>query len=473
MLINSTRFPTQFWAAHSAQNLAIIWEKGTSDYLNHLPSNITWHSLNQLISQAIFVLQQQGATPHSLIAYCGSHRLIGLLTYCASLALGAKILMLNPAQTASQRQAVLDDNGVDLIINDADFAKFSAKTTACNAFFPTIDFEKPATLTLTSGSSGKPKAVVHSIAAHLYSAEGVCELMAFEQSNTWLLSLPLFHVSGQGIIWRWLFKGATLYIYEDKSDFFLSAQKASHLSLVPTQLQRYLSQLDSVVSQKCLLGGSMLPAELIAQAQQSGMTTFSGYGMTEMASTICAIENDLNSVGFPLKHRELKLENGEIWVKGKSLGLGYWQKNGEIRPLVNEQGWFATNDRGEWNSKKQLVIKGRLDNMFISGGENIQPEEIEQLIFRSELVKQVFVLPVNDREFGQRPVAVLAFKQTEAKHNINQLKNWLSDKLEKFKQPIAYYLLDIEQYQQQGAIKISRTQLQQDLNNNLLKEIYV
>ncbi|STY61233.1 2-succinylbenzoate--CoA ligase [Mannheimia haemolytica] len=73
---------------------------------------------------------------------------------------------------------------------------------------------------------------------------------------------------------------------------------------------------------------------MIAQAQQSGMTTFSGYGMTEMASTICAVENDLNSVGFPLKHRELKLENGEIWVKGKSLGLGYWQKNGQIRPLV-------------------------------------------------------------------------------------------------------------------------------------------
>ncbi len=157
--------------------------------------------------------------------------------------------------------------------------------------------------------------------------------MAFEQPNSWLLSLPLFHVSGQGIIWRWLFKGATLYVHEDKSDFFLSAQKVSHLSLVPTQLQRYLNQLDSMVSQKCLLGGSMLPAELIAQAQQSGMTTFSGYGMTEMASTICAVENDLNSVGFPLKHRELKLENGEIWVKGKSLGLGYWQKMGKFDRL--------------------------------------------------------------------------------------------------------------------------------------------
>lgn len=99
----------------------------------------------------------------------------------------------------------------------------------------------------------------------------------------------------------------TLYVHEDKSDFFLSAQKVSHLSLVPTQLQRYLNQLDSMVSQKCLLGGSMLPAELIAQAQQSGMTTFSGYGMTEMASTICAVENDLNSVGFSVKTSGTKI----------------------------------------------------------------------------------------------------------------------------------------------------------------------
>lgn len=67
--------------------------------------------------------------------------------------------------------------------------------------------------------------MVHSIAAHLYSAEGVCELMAFEQPNSWLLSLPLFHVSGQGIIWRWLFKGATLYVHEGKSDFFFQHKK--------------------------------------------------------------------------------------------------------------------------------------------------------------------------------------------------------------------------------------------------------
>ncbi|MEG9530841.1 o-succinylbenzoate--CoA ligase [Mannheimia indoligenes] len=476
MVLHSSLFPTQFWAENTAQDLAVIREKGKNDYFPHLPAQLSWAEFQYLLQQVCSILKTQNVTTECLVAYCGVNRFCGLLTYCATLSLGAKILMLNPAQTQPQQQAILEETSVDVFITDDTFANFPAKTTACSPL-PHLDFEQPATLTLTSGSTGMPKAVVHSISAHLYSAEGVGELMEFEKTHSWLLSLPLFHVSGQGIVWRWLLKGATLYVNESKDAFFNLLKQVSHASLVPTQLQRYLAQLDYPVSQKCLLGGTAIPSELVAQAQQKGITTFSGYGMTEMASTICAVENELDNVGFPLKYREVKLENGEVWVRGKPLALGYWQKshckkNSKIRPLVNEQGWFATKDRGEWNSKKQLVIKGRLDNMFISGGENIQPEEIEQIIFRSNLVEQVFVLPIDDNEFGQRPIAIVQFKQPNLEQEVNKLKIWVSDKLEKFKQPVAYYLLDIEQYQMQGAIKISRKQLQQDIQNKRIKEIY-
>lgn len=462
-------FPSYHWAETSAQDIAIVWQKDTDDF-PFLSSQISWAEFQMLLGQAIQQFQQKGICRGDLVAYCGSHRLCGVISYCAILAMGAKILMLNPAQTEVQRQTILQDNGVDYLISDQDFANFSAKITACYPF-PMLNFEQAATLTLTSGSTGKPKAVVHAISAHLANAEGVCELMEFEKSHSWLLTLPLFHVSGQGIIWRWLLKGATLYIDENKATFFDTLRQVTHSSLVPTQLQRYLNGLNAPVSQCCLLGGTAIPSELIKNAQQYGITTFSGYGMTEMASTICATKNALDSAGVPLKHRDIKLDKGEIWVRGKPLALGYWQKNGSIQPLVNQEGWFQTKDRGEWNHHKQLIIKGRLDNMFISGGENIQPEEIERVIFQSNLVEQVFILPRADAEFGQRPVAIVQFRTANFTENLNCLKNWLSDKLEKFKQPIDYFPLDVEKYQKQGTIKISRSQLQQDLNN-VTKVVY-
>lgn len=473
MTTNFSFFPTYHWAVNAAQKIAIVWEKDKSDYFSTLSEQLTWHEFHQLLQQIAHLFYQKGITSQSVVAYSGTHRLCGLLTYCTTIAIGAKILMLNSAQPNKQQQAILEDAGADFLIQDNLFTNFSPKKTACHAL-AMLDLSQPATLTLTSGSTGKPKAVVHTITAHLASAEGVCELMDFQQHHSWLLTLPLFHVSGQGIIWRWLLKGATLYINQEKNSFFEWLKKASHSSLVPTQLQRYLIQLTTTsISQKCLLGGTNIPTDLIKHAQQYGITTFSSYGMTEMASTICAVENELDNVGLPLKYREIRLEQDEIWVRGKSLALGYWQKNREIQPLLNTQGWFQTKDRGEWNSKNQLVIKGRLDNMFISGGENIQPEEIEQIIFQSQQVQYVFILPVLNKEFGQRPIAMLQFKKNDFEAEMNKLKIWLSDKLEKFKQPIAYYPLDVEKYQTSGNIKISRKQLQQDLNNKIIKEIHV
>lgn len=461
-------FPSTYWAEchqpHSAQGVAIVWEKGSSPFFPFLSRQISWQQFDQLLKQTIASFLEIGVKPRQILVYSGSNRLCGLLSYCATIAMGARILMLNPAMKANQQETLLAENGITVLVSDHHFANFCADSTACHTSL-NADFEQIASLTLTSGSSGSPKMVAHSMRNHLENAQGVCELLDFQSQHSWLLGLPLFHVSGQGIVWRWLLKGATLVINEDKADFYDCLAQVTHASLVPTQLQRYLEQLSQTVSQKCLLGGSAIPAELVAKAQQFGMTPFSGYGMTEMASTICAVENVLDSVGKPLAGREVQIVNDEIWVRGAGLALGYLQKNGEIRPLVNEEGWLQTKDRGVWNSRGELVVQGRLDNMFISGGENIQPEEIEKRIYQSDLVEQVFILPIADAEFGQRPLAMLKFKQTEAdfQQMCNKLQIWLSDRLEKFKHPVAYRELDVEKYQRQGAIKISRKQLMQDL----------
>lgn len=464
-MVNSSYFLTAYWSKQSvscaSNSTAIVWQKGESSYFPFLAEEISWQQCHHLIEQiASFLSIQPLFLQAKLVAYQGSHRLIGLLCYCAVIASNKKILMLNPALSAAMTEQLCQQNGVEFLITDQIFADFNENLTACE--LPILDISVPATLTLTSGSSGTPKAVVHSIYNHLANAHGVCQLLDFKCEDTWLLSLPLFHVSGQGIVWRWLAQGATLCINEDKADFMTLLAQSSHASLVPTQLQRYLNQKELVdkrlKNQKILLGGASIPAELVREATEQGITTFSGYGMTEMASTICAVQDEVGNVGKPLEEREVQIVDNEIWVKGQCLALGYWQKSGEIQSLTNEEGWLQTKDLGYWNEKGHLIVKGRLDNMFISGGENIQPEEVEKVLFRSGLVKQVFVVPITDIEFGERPVAMVEFLEPFSAQAVENLRNFARLHLEKFKQPIHYLSLDAE-YFQQGGIKISRKQL--------------
>ena len=320
------------------------------------------------------------------------------------------------------------------------------------------NFTKTATMTLTSGSTGLPKAVVHNVSAHLANAEGVCALMNFGKDQSWLLSLPLYHVSGQGIVWRWLYAGATLVL--PKEDFYQSIGEVSHVSLVPTQLQRWFDYLTEhpqpVQTQAVLLGGAQIPVKLTQMLSELDIRSYSGYGMTEMASTVFAKRSDGKiGVGQPLLGREFKLVNEEVWLKGAGLAMGYWRE-GHIVPLTNAEGWFQTKDKAQWLDD-ELVIQGRLDNMFISGGENIQPEEIEKVIAQSDLVKQVFVLPQHDEEFGHRPVAIVEFHTSFNESAVESLNVFLQGRLERFKQPVAYY--ELPQDLIQGAIKISRKAL--------------
>lgn len=457
-------FPTAHWAERFALQTAVHWKRAeslteNSALFSSIPSHISWQQLHHLLQQLATQLAPE--YQNRTFAYVGSHRLAGLLCYLTVIAMGGRILMLNPAFTEPQQQALLDELAVDYLIHDHHFAKFSEKLTGCK--LAEWQPEQPATLTLTSGSSGNPKAVVHNVQQHLQNAEGVCHALGFCAQHSWLLSLPLFHVSGQGIVWRWLLQGAVLNVNEDKADFYTVLAESSHASLVATQLQRYLNSADFANrpdAQTILLGGSHIPSDLNQQAKQQGLKTYIGYGMTEMASTICAEQESNDTVGKPLLGREVKIEHDEIFVKGSCLALGYWQK-GRLLPFATRNAWFPTKDKGCWTAEGKLQVLGRLDNMFISGGENIQPEQIEQILYRSNLLKNVIVLPKADDEFGFRPVAFVEFLGEFNPQAVELLQNFAKSTLERFKQPIAYIEID-GQFKQSG-IKISRQQLHKHL----------
>lgn len=437
----------------------------------------TWHQLLEKTQQISTYLQHLGVKSQNGVALCGKNSLELVLFYLAAIQIGARVLMINPMFPLEKRIALCQAYNADFFFT-TDQAESVVEQQKCGEIFkcfftfsdaikqaeeidPFGDFPvnltQPATMTLTSGSTGLPKAVVHNVQAHLANAQGVCDLMQFGAADSWLLSLPLYHVSGQGIVWRWLTTGATLVL--PCEDFYAAVNQVTHVSLVPTQVQRWLQYLQEKNTTRqtraVLLGGAHIPLALTQSLHRLGVKSYSGYGMTEMASTVFAKQSDeKNGVGQPLAGREYCLHNEEIWLRGAGLALGYWQQ-GRIVSLLNEQGWFATKDKGVWHDG-ELVISGRIDNMFISGGENIQPEEIEKLILQSDLVKQVFVLPVTDPEFGQRPVAIVEWREP-TKSAVENLNGFLQGRLERFKQPVAYYELPLNL--SDGAIKVSRKTL--------------
>jgi O-succinylbenzoic acid--CoA ligase len=316
-------------------------------------------------------------------------------------------------------------------------------------------------LTLTSGSSGLPKAAAHSYAGHLASADGVLQLLEFQPQDSWLLSLPLFHVSGQGIIWRWLAVGAQLVVRE-MQPLADALAGCTHASLVPTQLWRLLSEpMAKHALKEVLLGGAMIPVSLTQQAEAVGIHCWCGYGLTELASTVCAKRADeLPGVGAPLPGREIRLVDQEVWIRSTSLALGYWLR-GELVPITDDQGWFHTRDRGEME-QGELRIIGRLDNLFFSGGEGVQPEDVERVFAAHPQVLQVFIVPIDDAEFGQRPVAVV---ELEGELTLEGLMLWAQDRLANFQRPIAALALPDEL--KNGGIKISRRRLQQWASSQL------
>jgi O-succinylbenzoic acid--CoA ligase len=317
-----------------------------------------------------------------------------------------------------------------------------------------------ATLTFTSGSTGLPKAVAHSANNHLYSAAGLLSTMAFDSCDSWLLSLPVFHVSGLAIVWRWLLTGATM-VMPTEDGLLNDLCGVTHASLVPTQLQRILDSGDisRLALKRVLLGGAVIPTELTNAAKENGIECWLGYGMTEMASTVTAkLADGQPGVGNVLHYRELRIEKGEVLVRGECLALGYYRSSG-IMNITNEEGWYQSNDLGHVIGA-ELHIQGRSDNMFISGGENIHPEKIELALLAHDAIEQVIVIDVADDEFGQRPVAVIKMTQPVSH---DELHTFLKETLTPFECPVRYetmpeHLLGI-------GLKISRPQVKEWVNS--------
>jgi O-succinylbenzoic acid--CoA ligase len=389
---------------------------------------VSFGAYDQHVTSATVQLREVGIAAGDVIVLIVEDGLACATVLHALIRLGAIVLPLNPRLPEDMRNAVIADTGCNYVVADkpvhvADIPFLAVETLLSDdqdapVDAAAVDPHAPAILVLTSGSSGPPKAAALSLGNLLENARRSNANIPLVPGDRWILSLPLFHVSGLGVLFRCLEAGATVVVPEpgEALDAAITRAGVTLVSLVPTQLHRMLEtatgrqalqQLKAI-----LLGGSAVPRALVERACDLGLPLHTTYGMTEMASQIATTpplnaSDDPFNCCKPLAPDTVRIDGkGRILVRGATLFKGYFSRGQLNLPL--EDGWFVTGDLGHFDDHGNLHVSGRADSMFIVGGENAQPEEIERVIINAPGVVQVRVVPVPDDEYGTVPVAFVA-----------------------------------------------------------------
>jgi O-succinylbenzoic acid--CoA ligase len=282
----------------------------------------------------------------------------------------------------------------------------------------------PSTILIpTGGSSGGVKFAIHRWESLAASCEGLSAFIGPGPLNSCCV-LPLFHVSGLMQLMRSFISGGRIAFpkFQDlQSGDFPDFEKGTLcLSLVPTQLQRLMSQqriANQLMSARAIfIGGAPLPAAEAARARALKLPLVLSYGMTETASMVTALCPDEflagnTTVGRPLRHADVEVMGagdlvcaagtpGRIRIRARSLFQGY---HGQSH-ILGAAG-YLTDDEGYFDSQRRLHILGRSDRLIISGGEKIDPQEVEAAIINAGAAEQVLVVGWPDAEWGQKLVA--------------------------------------------------------------------
>ncbi|MWV54613.1 o-succinylbenzoate--CoA ligase [Chlorobium phaeovibrioides] len=423
---------------------------GTAPALITPETALSFQECDTLAGSIAAHLQQKGAVEGAIVAILSPNTVELILCLYALLKAGMVAAPLNhrlPETTLSRMKEALRP---DITLNTEECASLVSAARANPAkMMPSCNGTlSPATIIHTSASTGTAKAVVHTTGSHLANARGANGNIPFGPGCLWLLSLPLFHIGGCAILYRSLISGGAVAIDSAGTaiQHSLTRFPLTHLSLVPTQLYRLLSMEETAVPlqrlKAILLGGAPATACLIENAASRHLPVYLSYGSTEMSSQIATTPSPLTAPGVPplslLSGREAATApDGELLVRGSCLFSGYFH-NGALLPATDSEGWFHTGDIGTIDNEGRLELMGRKDSMFISGGENIHPEEIERALLQVDGILEALVVPVPDSEYGERPAAFIR-SSAPGEPDEKSIREQVRQQVGRLKTPVLFY----------------------------------
>ncbi|MCA9837617.1 MAG: AMP-binding protein [Trueperaceae bacterium] len=310
----------------------------------------------------------------------------------------------------------------------------------------------------TGGTTGLPKGAMQPYRQGFYNAVNTVLSWGLEQSDCTIQSTPCFHASVNAFVVPLFHLGARVVLQESFSPSsylrLVETHRATLLFLVPTMYKMLtdepgFSTSDFSSVRWAISGGAPCPEPVREAFAQKKVAFKQGYGLTEAGVNCFTIaleeaEARPDSVGKPVLYTEACLKDeagstlrqgeiGELCLKGEHIFTGYYQREEATRAVLRD-GWLATGDLARQDEEGFYYIVGRKKDMFISGGENIYPIEIENLLYDHEAVSECSVLGIPDEHWGEVGLACIVLKP-EASTSSEALKSYLSDHLARYKVP--------------------------------------
>jgi o-succinylbenzoate---CoA ligase len=266
-----------------------------------------------------------------------------------------------------------------------------------------------AVVIATSGSTGQPKGVELSAAALLHSARATLDRVRATAGQRWLLCLPATHIAGIQVLIRSLVAGTDPVVNARADADVLAGSGCGHVSIVPTQLRRLLDADPEAAWARgftsVLLGGAAAPAALVGAARAAGVPVITTYGMSETCGG-CVYD------GLPLDGITVTTSDGDgggdgrIRISGPVLFSGY-RGRPDLTAAAMDGAWFVTSDLGLIGADGRLAVRGRADDVIITGGEKVVAGEVAALLETCPGVREAAVVGRPDAEWGERVTAVI------------------------------------------------------------------
>ena len=335
---------------------------------------------------------------------------------------------------------------------------------ADDTFDWTFEDRDIAVIMNTSATTGQFKSVPlrwGQIRAHVQASQ---EVLGKTEQDNWLMVLPLFHVSGLSILMRSLNNGTAVTILPKYDEIkvleLIESEKINMMSLVPTILTQLEPKITHHTLRVILLGGEFIPMALIDACEKKSLPIYKTYGMTETFSqsvtfSVLDYPHKRDSVGKPLPGMQVRIDKpdadgvGEIHLTGPMVMTGYIDKE----PI---DGDLNTDDIGYVDEDGFVYILNRRKDLIISGGENIYPKELEDLVYTLPSVKECAVVPVPNDKWGQVPALFVAFHDGESM-TADEILSFMTKSLAKYKVP--KYVKILPALPRNGTGKIVRNEL--------------